>query len=260
MKCATVAVLIANAVLFAGCVTEGAPPPRPQSDEEAAIANMNLGIGYIREDRPDVAVPALQRAIDLNPRLADAHTAIAVAYDQLEQIELAEEHHRQATRLAPQDADSQNAFAVFLCRQNRWTDAQPYFDRAIANSRSGSADAIMVNAATCARGAGNLVSAENYFRRALEDEPGNTEALRGLMDVSVRSENYLAGRAFWQRLDRAAQASPARVEPEDLYLCIVIEQQLDDDIAAQDCRSRLLRDFPTSPQASRLRELDRDGG
>ncbi|MGW8370093.1 MAG: type IV pilus biogenesis/stability protein PilW, partial [Gammaproteobacteria bacterium] len=86
------AVLVASAVVLAGCVTEGGEPARPQSDEEAAMANLNLGIGYIRQNRPDVAVPALQRAIDLDPRLADAHTAIAVAYDQLDQIELAEEH------------------------------------------------------------------------------------------------------------------------------------------------------------------------
>lgn len=247
MKPARVTVLIACFIAGAGCVTEGVQPRQPQSDEEAAMANLNLGIEYIRANRPDVAVPALQRALALDSRLAEAHSAIAIAYDQIEQPDLAEEHHRRATQLQPQDGDAQNAFAVFLCRQNRWTDARPYFDRAIANAGGDSVTA-MLNAATCARAGGDLSAAESYFRGVLEAAPAHVDALRGMMDVSFRTENFIAGRAFWQRLQ-----STGNVTAEDLSFCISIEEQLGDAAAAQECRGRLQREFPSSQQASRLR-------
>jgi len=255
MKIETLGVIAVLASLGAGCVTEGVIERAPASEEEQAEANLALGIGYLQEQRPDLAIEALERAIEFEPRLAQAHSMIAIAYDQTNDPDLAEQHHRRAAQLAPGDAIVQNGYAVFLCLRNRWPDAEPYFDRAVnASSRNGSVG-IMVNAASCARGANDLDGAERFFRAVLNVDAVNSDALRGMMDVSMRSANYISGRAFWQRLERTSS-----VRAEDLLSCYVIETELRDDAAARACADRLRREFPGSPPLARLIELERNAG
>ena len=255
MRFETLAITVVGAFLGAGCVTEGVNTMEPASEREQAEANLALGIGYLQEERPDLAIEALERAISLQPRMADAHSMIALAYDQTRAFGLAEEHHRRATDLAPGNADVQNGYAVFLCLRNRWEDAEPYFDRAIAAANNVSPITVMNNAAACARGAEDFDAAGRFFRAALEIDPLNVEALRGAMNVSIRSANFISGRAFWQRLNRVTS-----LQAEDLLSCYVIEVELRDQAAAQTCASRLRQEFPGSPVLNQLSELERNAG
>lgn len=254
MKLATLGIVVVGTLLCSGCVTEGVTPLQPAPAREQAEANLALGIGYIQEERPDLAIEALGRAIDLQPRLADAHSLIGIAYDQTGSFDLADDHHRRAVQLAPSNADIQNRYAVFLCRRNRWQDAEPYFNRAVSTDNA-SRLTITLNAARCARGAEDFEAAGGYFRSALELDPANVDALRGAMDVSIRSSNFINGRAFWQRLERVAA-----IQAEDLLSCYVIEVELRDQAAAQICANRLRQEFPGSPVLNQLRELERDAG
>lgn len=234
-----------------GCVTESAPArPAPASDQDAAQANLNLGAAYVREGRPDLAVEALERAIRISPRNSDAHSTLAIAYDQLNNFELAEAHYRRAIELDPQNSASSNSYAVFLCRRGRWSDAERYFLNAIRNPRYPTPDIALTNAGICARDARDLVKADEYFRAALARNNTAPGALAGLMELAYESENYLGARAFMQRyLD--SQAATAAV----LWMCVQIEQQLDNPTDAQACEARLISEFPDSPEAERLQAL-----
>ncbi len=246
MKASQVIVVLGLCLLNAACVTTSSGP-EPASAEEAAVANMNLGIGYLRQGRPEVAVDALERAIDLNPRLAPAHSALAIAYGQLNETETAEQHHRRATQLAPDNSDVQNAYAVFLCLHNRWKDAEPYFERAVSNPRYSTPAVARVNAGNCARDANDLEKAEANYRAALELEPRNADALDGMIELSVLQQNFLQARAFIQR-SFAAHSPTAR----ELALCHYAEQQLENQEAANDCLRQLRTGFPESPELARI--------
>lgn len=242
-------------VLTTACVTEGGGATREVSDAEAARANMNLGVGYLNQNRPEVAIDALERAIALDPRSSEAHSVIGLAYELTENLELAETHYVRAIQLDAQNADAQNRYAVFLCRQDRWRDAERHFERAIDNPRYRTPGAAMVNAGTCAESAADFSSAEQYFRDALRLDPANVAALEGMLDVSVKTQDYLQGRAFMQRLFAASPPNPAH-----LLMCYSIERALNDFDAAGDCANRLRTNFPGSAELGRLRELERDGG
>lgn len=241
----------AAVALLSACVTTTSDPE--PTDDEAAVANMNLGIGYLRQGRPDAAVDALERAVDLNPRLATAHSALALAYDQLGEPDQAEEHHRRATEIDPGNADVQNSYAVFLCRQDRWSDAERYFERAVEDERYGLRATAYVNAGNCARGANDLPKAEESYRAALEIDAANTDAMAGMIELAVRNENYLQARAFIQRL--FVTAPPTSYH---LLVCYVVEQRLGDTAAADSCARQLRGSFPNSTEAIRLRELERN--
>jgi type IV pilus assembly protein PilF len=221
------------------------------SDEKAAQANLNLGAAYLREGKPQLAVEKLQRALEQDSRLAEAHSALALAYDQLGQEDDAAKHYRRAAQLAPDDPSVANSYAVFLCRQHRWRDAEPYFKRAADNPRYTTPAAALTNAGTCALSAGKSDSAEAYYRAALEKNDGYADALAGLMRLYYSEQNYLEARAFMQRyLDVRPATAPV------LWLCFNLETQLKNPAAAQRCANRLQEDFPTSAEFAQMRRLE----
>jgi type IV pilus assembly protein PilF len=236
--------------LLQACVTETTKGQKPPSDEEAAVANMNLGAGYLRQGRPQLAIEPLQRALEQNPRLSDAHSTIALAYDQLGSTEDAESHYRRATQLEPDNSAAANSYAVFLCRQNRWKDAQPYFERATDNIKYTTPEVAFTNAGLCALNGGDREKAEENFRAALTRNPTYADALSGMLDLKYQERNYLQARAFLQRYMDVAQPT-AQV----LWMCFNIEQQLENRDAANRCAAQLRESFPGSPELAQLQEL-----
>lgn len=247
------AVLWSMAMLQA-CATSGSTIGSSQSsDEQAAQANLNLGAAYLREGNPQLALEKLERALDQNPRLADAHSVIAIAYDQLGQPDDAEKHYRRATQLAPDNPAAANSYAVFLCRQNRWRDARPYFEKAASNPRYTTPAVALTNAGTCAMSAGQPERAEEYFRAALDKDKTFADALAGLLNLSYQRGEYLEARAFLQRY---LDVRPATART--LWMCFNIEQKLGDAAAAKRCGDRLRQDFPTSEEVVALSRFESD--
>ncbi len=237
------------------CTTSGTTQQRPASDSDAAVANMNLGAGYVRQGRADLALEPLQRALELDPRLVDAHSTIAIAYDQLGRAAEAEPHYRRATALAPTNAGAANSYAVFLCRQGRWNDAEGYFRRAANNPQYQTPEAALANAGLCARNAGEVEKAEEYFREALDRNPAYPDALSSLADLSYRRENYLQARAFLQRYFDAQQPNASL-----LWICFNVERELENAAGAERCANQLRERFPQSQELSQLQELQRRDG
>jgi type IV pilus assembly protein PilF len=243
--------VLLSAVLAHACTTVSQPArPRAASNTDAAKANLNVGVTYVREGRPDLAVDALNRALQLDPRLADAHYTIAIAYDQLGRFELAEEHYQRAAQIEPDNSLSANGYAVFLCRQGRWNEARKYYDRVISDKRYPTPATVLANAGVCARDAGDRESAEQYFRNALTLNNSSPDALTALMEMAYEDGNYLRARAFMQRYLDSQAAHPAV-----LWMCVQIENQLNNSAEADACAARLTDLFPTSPEAARLQQV-----
>ncbi len=254
MKAAQSIVWALSVLLLQACASVPSSD-RLTSGEDAAIANMNLGAGYLRQGRLDLAIARLQRALKQDPRLAQAHTTIAIAYDQLGSKEDAEEHYKRATQLEPNNSASANSYAVFLCRENRWPDAEPYFKRAADNPTYATPEVAYANAGVCARSAGQLDKAEENFRAALSRNPSFPDALAGMIELSYDQKKYLQARAFMQRyLDVQQPDAPL------LWMCFNIEQELDNKAAADRCADQLRTRFPRSPEVAQLQQaLQSDG-
>jgi type IV pilus assembly protein PilF len=240
-------------LLCQGCVSTTNSSIPPQNDADAAVANLNLGLGYLRQGRPELAIDIFNRALGFDPGLADAHSSIAVAYDQVGRSDEAEGHYRRAAELAPDNPGVANSYAVYLCRIDRWADAEPYFRQAAENPAYATPEAALSNAGVCALAAGEPDKAESYFREALGRNSVYPDALYHMADLAHEQGNFLQARAFMQR----SLASVAD-SPEMLWLCIQIEGQLSSPTQAQACATRLKMQFPESVQASQLYELERD--
>jgi len=142
---------------------------------------------------------------------------------------------------------------VFLCRQNRWQDAKPYFRRAAENPTYATPDVALTNAGMCARDAGALDEAADSFRAALTRNPTSRDALTNMMELSYQTGNYLQARAFVQRY-LAAHAPTAPV----LLTCVNVERALNDQSAADRCAAQLRSGFQGTPELQQLETQLRD--
>ncbi|RMF96745.1 MAG: type IV pilus biogenesis/stability protein PilW [Gammaproteobacteria bacterium] len=246
-------------VLLGGCVTErsGTQLPEP-SIEEAARLNYELGYRYFLQGDLPEAQAKLEKAIDQNPKLAEAHTALAMVYERLGDREAAERQYRRSVSLSPKNPDAIEALAVYLCRSGgREQEALREFDRAIAIPLSvhfTDKAALLANAGVCAKRV-DLAKAEEYLRLALRSNPGYAEALLQLADVAYRREHHLQARAFLERYLGVSEPNPAA-----LWLGVQIEQALGDVQAASRYAAELKSRFPESAETSQLLERERNAG
>ena len=249
MKTAVVLGVLAI-TLAAGCVSSSSSgPKRFEPDDDAATQNYQLGARYYRNGNYDLARDRLVRALELDPKLAIAHSTLALTYEALENRRLAEEHYAKAVRYAPDNYDVRNTYAVFLCRYGRYDEALKEFDKGIRARDNDYSEIMLTNAGVCMVQKPDLVLAEQYLREALSRKPSYGEALIQMSALKLQTGENLTARAFLQRYLSIHAASAAV-----LYLGVQIEQKLGDDRASTDYMNQILRDFPESAEARHIRD------
>ena len=237
-------------LLAAGCVSSTTGPKKPEkNDADAAELNYQLGARYYRNGNYELARDRLLYSIKLNPKNAVAHSTLALTYEKLENVRLATASYEEAVRVAPGNFDVLNTYAVFLCRQQRYEEAMKNFDKAANIRENDHAEITLTNAGVCMLQKPDLTSAEAYFRFALDHKANYGEALLQLALMKFSQKDYLPARAFLQRY---LSANPPSASV--LYLGVSIEKALGDDKARTEYSNRILREYPTSPEAKLILE------
>ena len=245
-------VVISTAILSAaGCISSTTTssvsfeePGDADDAGDAAIQYYQLGARYYHRGSYELAKDRLKLALELDPKMANAHFTLALTYEQLQNDRLAEEHYREAVRVGPNNYDARNAYAVYLCRQEKYDEAVKQIDRALKIEEYDSRYVMLTNAGACMTRKPDYEKAEEYFRKALQLRPTYAEALVQMAAMKFKTEEYLSARAFLQRY-----LSTNKTSPGVLFLAIQIEEALEDDRASTDFTNQLLREFPASPEA-----------
>jgi len=239
-------------ILLTGCVTSTTTTSAKfEETDDAAMQNYNLGARYYQNGSYGIAKERLERALELDPKLEQAHFMLALTYEQLDNNRLAAKHYKEAVRVAPNSYDARNAYAVFLCRQREYDDAEKHFDKAFKISENDSRFVMYTNAGACMTQKPDYEKAEQYFRDALQERPAHPEALIQLSALKFKTNECLQSRAFLQRFLTSNKTSPGV-----LYLGMQIEECLEDERAATDYANQLLREFPASPEARQVLAAD----
>lgn len=225
----------------AACVTEttGGPKPAEPNLVEAARTNTSLAVEYARSGNYDLALEKARRALSQDDGYAPAHSAMAMIQAQRGDEAEAVKHFRRAMSLDPRDPYVRNNFAIFECERGRADEALGWFETVAKDRNYNAPDGALVNAGVCALRVGRMDQAENYFRRALEARPDNSEALLQLASIAAKKEEWLKVRAFVQRRDQVAKPTA-----DSLRLAIRAERALGDTAAVNRLGAQLARDFP----------------
>jgi len=242
---------LAMMTLQAACVstTTGRPRAEPASSEDAAKQYYQLGARYFRNGTYELARDRLQRALELDPQLAIAHSTLALTYERLDNLRLAEQHYERAVKIEPRSMDTRNSYAVFLCRNSRFDEANEQFQRMRDFDDIARPEIMLTNAGVCMAQKPDLDLAEGYFREALEHKSSYGEALLQMSLLKRAQGENLAARAFLQRY-MSSNATTSSV----LYLAMQVERDIGDERASRELASRLLREFPDSAEARRVLE------
>jgi len=234
--------------LLGACVSStSGPPPSERDEKDAAAINFQLGIQYFGRGNYVLARDRLLLSVELDSSRAIVWSTLATTYEQLDNLRLAEEAHDKALRTGSRNFNVQNRYAVFLCRQRRFDDAEQQFEHSIGAAANDFPELMMTNAGVCMSKKPDYAKAEIYFRRALERRPNHPEALLQLALLKHQTGDDLTARAFLQRYRSSNPATPGV-----LHLCILIEDKLGDKRASSDCSNELLRDFSGSEESRRI--------
>lgn len=251
MNAAWLAAGLVVLLAVSGCVTtneDGAFVTEQGPDlAEASRLNTQLGLDYMRRGVNDRALEKLQRALEQDPRNAEAHTAMALLQSRRGDPGEAEKHYRKAMALGGDDPSIRNNFGVFLCANGDPREAERYLVEAAQDPDYPTPQAAWTNAGACAMRLPDLEKSERYLRRALDIDQQFPDALAQMAKLSIEQKQYLKARAFLQRYELVGPPSAFT-----LWMGAQTEAALGDRAAASRYESRLRAEFPDSPETGQL--------
>jgi type IV pilus assembly protein PilF len=224
-----------------------AQEPQMLASDEAAIANLQLGISYMRQGNLALAREKIDKALRQAPKNADVHTAAAMLEERLGKTREAEMHHRTALRLAPTRPELSNNYAVYLCRIGKHADGVKRFVEVAANKLYATPQTAFTNAGVCARAGKQPDQAVGYFKRAMQIMPNHAEAVVQLADLELSRGRLKEAR---EEVDR--YLTTFRANPDVLLSCVQVARAQADKLAEERCARRLRTDFAGSEAARRL--------
>src|SRR5580704_18906605 len=152
--------------------------------EQAAVANMQLALEYMKLGRLATARECIEKALKEDSSNPSIQETAGLVYERVNEMAKAEHAYETAVRLGKNDPNISNAFAGFLCRTGKTAAGEKMFNSVATNPLYQTPEVALVNAGVCVRSAGNLVDADRYFSRALAIRPNMPEGLLQLGNVA----------------------------------------------------------------------------
>ena len=249
----SILLLLVSALILSACNTPVNNPSSSQTirpshvTNEAAAANLNLGIAYLKEGKYEEALKKLQRAREADPAHPSIYNVLGLLYQQINDFDKAEKHFNKALSLDNTNSSTLNNYGNFLCQQDRIEEALETFARAADNPLYQTPELAITNAGLCLYNNTRKDEAKVKFQEALKINPRMPQALIKMCEFSVDDFNYLSARAYLQRYQQVS-----RHTARSLWLGIQIERELGDKDAVSSYALLLKNSFPDSDEAAAL--------
>jgi type IV pilus assembly protein PilF len=237
--------------LLAGCASR----QQVRDQREAAVYNTELGIAYLQRGQLAVAKQKLDLALRENSDDPNVHSARALLFERLGESAQADREYRKALRLAPNNPDYQNDYAVYLCNAGRTAEGVEYFLKAARNPLYLTPAAAYDNAGVCLRVAHQDARAAQMFAASLAVSPGFEQAAWQLADLQFKQGHLKQARELIRKFMAANNETP-----DMLLLAVKVAHAQGDALSAQLYARRLQLDFPDSAQAHALADLKLNPG
>lgn len=212
-------------------------------DEKASAVNVQLGIGYMQQDKLDLASEKLTKALRQDPKSPSVHNAYAILQERLKQMELAEYHYKEATELDPKNSQAANNYGAFLCRTGREVESEKYFLQALDNPLYSTPEFAYTNAAICLLKVTQTIQARKYLDKALTERSDFAPALLTMAGLLFDEMEYEETQIYLDRYHLVAAPSP-----RSLWLSIRNALSLDANADVSELVQRLGTDYPDSEE------------
>ena len=242
-------------LLLAGCA--GDPGPTRESGQivgevgeprNRARLHTELAALYFGRGNMNVALEELRTAVRADANYAPAHSMFGLVYMELKENRLAEDSFERALRLSPNEPEINHNYGWFLCQNKREEDSIRYFLQAIRNPLYPTPWRSYSAAGQCSLRIDKPKDAEEFFLRALRQEPDEPTSLLQLGQIRYRQGNLDEARKLVSRYNRLVTPSS-----ESLWLALRIERRLGQRVAERNFATELRRRYPDSPEAQALK-------
>jgi type IV pilus assembly protein PilF len=235
-----ISLLLVLIPFLSACVTVD---ERPADNEKASAINVQLGIGYLQQNKLELANEKLLKALRQNPKSAPAHNAYAILQDRLLIKDKAAYHYEKATTLDPENSQAANNYGAFLCRNNQEEKSEKYFLRALKNPLYRTPEFAYTNAALCLLKINRRDEAVVYLRKALAAKSNFAVALVTMAKIRFDDQNFKDAKLYLDRYHLVARPSA-----KSLWLSIRAELELDRRRNVDELAEQLKTDFPDSDE------------
>jgi type IV pilus assembly protein PilF len=193
--------------------------PGEFNPQEAAKTRVSLGLTYLKNGNFSQAKFNLDKALEFAPRSGEANYAMAFYYQQVDEVERAEEYYQTAISYSRNDPDVLNSYGAFLCKQGNYGKAKEFFLKAVDSKSYISTAETYENLAICAQSQDKRTEAIAYFDSALNHQPTRASSLFYLTELYIQTEQWEEAKKSLWKYERNAQ-----VNAESLWMSYQIAQ------------------------------------
>ncbi|MBO9489473.1 type IV pilus biogenesis/stability protein PilW [Endozoicomonas sp. G2_1] len=265
LKIGVAVALTTTVVSLSGCVTQtyqNNKEPVVVNDatqNEIAMTRISLGLGYLKVGNTKQAKINLEKAKRFAPNLVAVYTSFAHYYETVGEPEQATQAYKKALSLDSDDADTLNNYGVFLCRQEKYDEAEKQFLKAISIPSYILVADSYENLALCQVKARKFDKAEHYLDKAIQHNPSSASALLQMTQLQYAKSDYVKAQGYFTRYEKATR----RFTPDALALAYKIYQKQFKRQVAKNYGAMLVNMFANSYPAKQyllngLREIEAD--
>jgi len=225
----------------------------PGDPRNRARAHADLAAAYYSRGNMAVALEELRIAAAADPNYPLTYSLFGLVYMELREFKLAQTNFERALRLSPSDADINHNYGWFLCQTGRETEAVKYFLQAVRNPLYQTPWRSYSAAGICSLRKNNMKEAEEYFQRALQQEPDDAPSLLQLGQIRYRQGSLEDARKLVSRYNRIVEPTP-----ESLWLALRVERKLGERVAESSFANQLRRRFAGSREYQQLQRGEYD--
>lgn len=220
------------------------PSDEPEVRRRARI-RLELAVNYFESGKVAVALDEVKQALVNDPTYADAYNLRGLIYMRLNDLGQAEESFRRALGIRSSDPNVLHNYALLLCQQQKYTEADKFFVQALGNPMYTARNKTLMAQGLCQARAGQNEQAEQTLLRAYELDAGNPVVGYNLADLLMRRGELKRAQFYIRRINNSDLANA-----ESLWLGIRIERNLGDAVATRQLADQLRKRFPESRELS----------
>lgn len=213
------------------------------ADRRAAV-RLELAAGYFGRGQYETALDEIKLALLAKPELGAAFGLRGLVYASMGEDRLAENSFARALEINPRDADALHNRGWFYCQRNRFEEAQVQFEQALALPQYRDVERTLLAQGVCQARAGRLDEAERHLQRAYELNPANPTTALNLSEVLYRRGEFERARFYIRRVN----ANEDLVNAQTLWLALRIEHRLGNRGGVAEFSRRLRDRFPQAPE------------
>ena len=237
-------VMLFSLALLAACSTTS---ENSHAFKSAKVHTELAGLYYQRAQL-GIALDELKLALEADSDYAPAYNVRGLVHMSLREDKDAERDFKHSLDLDDTNSDAHNNYGWFLCQHDRAKEAIPQFMAALKNPLYATPGLAYLNAGMCSRKAGNIKDAEDFLQKALQVQPGSTQVLFELADLSYSKADYFSAKKYFADLSQKSDNLTA----EQLWLGVRINRKIGDRNSEASYATQLRNRFPDTRETQML--------